>query len=250
MISPLVSIITPNYNSVLFFKDTFKSVVSQTYNNWEWIIVDDFSSDGSYELILELSKSDNRIKVFRNNCNSGAAVTRNNATSFASGSFIAFLDADDMWKPSKLEEQIHFMIDNNYLFTYTNYDVLTKKGTIKSFEPKKDYADYKTLLKKCDIGCLTVIYNRSALGDVLMPLDTPNREDYAAWLDLTKKGIEARKLNKSLAIYRLSSGAVTANKSKLIKSHWRVYRKHENFSFIKSLFYLFIHSFNKIFFKY
>ncbi len=101
----LVSIITPNYNCKNFIAQTIKSVLSQTYTNWEMLIVDDCSTDGSYEVALEYVSSDKRIKVIRNEKNSGAVVSRNKAIEISNGEFIAFLDSDDLWEPEKLEKQ-------------------------------------------------------------------------------------------------------------------------------------------------
>ena len=150
----------------------------------------------------------------------------------------------------RLESLELLTLENNVAFSYTDYDVLYSNGKIKHFCPKKTQTDYKTLLKKCDIGCLTVMYDTNILSKVYMPLDTPKREDYATWLDITKTGVAAYKLNRILAIYRLGNNTVSSNKLKLLKYHYNVYRKHEGFSRLKSFRYLLIHSFNKIFKKY
>jgi glycosyltransferase involved in cell wall biosynthesis len=119
-----VSIITPSYNSEKFIKDTIGSVLSQTYKNWEMIIVDDVSPDNSNEIIEEYCKKDSRIKLIKLAKNSGPAVARNRAIQEAKGRYIAFLDADDLWKSEKLEKQIKFMTDNDLAFTYSSYDLL------------------------------------------------------------------------------------------------------------------------------
>ena len=107
--SPLISIITPNYNCARFIAQTIESVLAQTHTDWEMLIVDDCSTDGSYEIALEYAARDPRIKVMRNERNSGAAVSRNRALDAAQGEYIAFLDSDDLWEPCKLERQIAFM---------------------------------------------------------------------------------------------------------------------------------------------
>lgn len=247
---PLVSIITPAYNCSKTIVETFNSIKNQTYSNWEWIIIEDHSADGTYELLEKLAKENPKIVLLRTEKNSGTAVARNIGIDNAKGQFVSFLDADDLWKPEKLEKQIRFMIENGIAFSYSNYDVLFEDGKTSSFNPKKKYADYKTLLKRNDIGCLTVMYNPKIVGKAYMPIDAQKREDYAAWLDVTKRGIKAVKIDESLAIYRLGNATLTSNKKKMIKFHYRVYRQHEKMGVFKSLYYLFIFMLNKLFTKY
>ena len=247
---PLVSIITPSYNSKSFFKETFDSVISQTFNNWEWIIVDDCSIDDSLDFIKKMCSSDERIKVFSTNQNSGAAVTRNVGISKASGRYICFLDSDDLWKEDKLEKQLEYIQNNEVVFCYTDYDVRFLNGKTKKFSPKSESINYKKLLKKCDIGCLTVMYDSLKLGKVYMNTNAPKREDYATWLELARKGTKMFHLKLNLAIYRINNNGVSFNKFKLLKYHWHVYRKCEHLNLLKSLFYLLCFSFHKIFVKY
>lgn len=243
----LISIITPAYNCKDLIKKTYESVLSQTYKNWEWIIIEDHSIDDSYEYIKELIKDDKRIILLRTERNSGAAIARNIGIQKAKGRFIAFLDADDIWKKSKLEEQVNFMLKNNYEFTYTDYDLLFPKGNIRPYVSKKNKTTYKKLLVRNDIGCLTVMLDISKIGKLYMPVDCYKREDYGYWLDITKKGIVGHKLNKSLSIYRLSNNSVSSNKLKMMSYHYKVYRHHEKFNFFKSHYYLLRMSLYKLF---
>lgn len=245
-----ISIITAAYNCSDTILETYNSIKKQTFFDWEWIVVEDHSTDDTFAVLKNLSSNDNRIILLQTPTNSGAAKARNLGISKASGRFIAFLDSDDMWKHDKLEKQLKFMLENNYAITYSNYDVLSPDGTVKPFIPKSNSTNYKQLLKKCDIGCLTVMYDTEKLSKVFMPIDTPKREDYTTWLDITRNGVVAYKLDENLAIYRLSSTSVSHNKFKMLKYHYNVYRKHERFNVFKSLYYLIIHSINKIFFKY
>lgn len=246
----LVSIITPAYNCSKTILETFESIKKQSYSNWEWIVIEDHSSDDTFVMLSKLAKENPRITLLRTPQNSGTAIARNIGIDNAKGRFIAFLDADDLWKQDKLEKQIKFMLENDVAFTYSNYDVLSEDGTTSSFKPKRQYADYKSLLKRNDIGCLTVLYDLEKVGKAYMPLDAQKREDYAAWLDVTKRGIKAVKINESLAIYRLGNSTLTSNKKKMIKYHYRIYRYHEKMGFLKSLYYLFVFIINKRFTKY
>ncbi|MGB4386964.1 MAG: glycosyltransferase family 2 protein, partial [Caldicoprobacterales bacterium] len=118
----LVSIITPAYNCEKYIGETIESVLKQSYENWELIIVDDCSTDNTKSVVEEYIKRDKRIKYYSLDVNSGAAVARTKAMELASGEYIAFLDSDDLWMPNKLEKQISFMKANNYNFTCTSYE--------------------------------------------------------------------------------------------------------------------------------
>ena len=128
MNSNLVSIITPLYNAEKFITETFASVVNQTYNNWEWVIIDDRSTDNSLSVLKELAKNEPRVKISQNEENSGSGKTRNRAINQAAGSIIAFLDSDDTWHPQKLERHVKFMLDNNAAFSHTSYGYLDEDG--------------------------------------------------------------------------------------------------------------------------
>ena len=250
MNQPEVSIITPAYNCAKTIRETYESIKSQTFSSWEWIVVEDHSTDNSYEYIKEMTNGDERVIVLRTDTNSGAAITRNVGIEKASGHFIAFLDADDWWKKEKLEHQIQFMKDNNYAFTYTDYELTFENGKKKVYSPKKDFTNYKLLLRSCDIGTLTVIFDTSLIGKFYMPVDCEKREDHGMWLDITRRGTVAHRLKEALSVYRICGSSISFNKMKIIKYQYRVYRKHEKFSTIKSLWYLMLRTLNKIFYKY
>lgn len=152
----LVSIIMPSYNTAAYIKESIQSVLNQTYTNWELIIVDDCSTDSTDE-VLETIK-DSRIRYFKNDKNSGAAVSRNKALREAKGQWIAFLDSDDLWMPEKLEKQIYFMESNGYAFSYTNYEEIDIEGNktgIRVTGPKK--ITKTGMFNYCWPGCLTVM---------------------------------------------------------------------------------------------
>lgn len=233
----LVSVIMPNYNSEKYVEATVKSVLAQTYKKWELIFVDDCSTDKSLEIVK--SFDDERIKVFQNEKNSGAAVTRNSAIEKAKGSWISFLDSDDIWLPEKLEKQISFMYDNDIAFSYTDYDVLNENNErISTFIPRLDVCSYNDILKHNHIGCLTAIYDSGKLGKVYMPVEAVKREDVACWLKILKTGKKAYCLHECLAQYKVHSNSVSSNKFKMMKYQWRVYRKVEKINLIKSIYYL------------
>ncbi len=245
-----VSIITPAFNCEKTILSTYESIKKQTFANWEWIVVEDHSTDNSFDFIKKITNGDNRVVLLRTESNSGAALARNIGIQASKGRFISFLDADDLWMAEKLESQISYMKINGYELSCTNYQLLYSDGSTREFVLKKNIINYKMLLKSNYLGCLTVIYDSRKLGKVLMPLDCEKREDYGAWLDITRSGVVAHRLNKSLSVYRIGSSSVSANKFKMIKYQYRVYRKHEKFGVFKSIWYVFLCSLNKILKKY
>lgn len=245
-IDDLVSIITPVYNSERFIKETIESVQSQTYRNWEMILIDDCSTDLSEKIIKEFIKYDNRIKYMKLKENSGAAVARNTGLNLAKGRYIAFLDSDDMWKEEKLEKQIYFMKNNNYGFTFTSYEMIDEYGSVASKVvnvPKQ--IDYNGLLKNTIIGCLTVVIDRKMIGDFRMPLIRKG-QDTATWLSILKKCEYAYSIKETLAYYRVVKGSISSNKIKALKRTWYVYRNIENIKFLKCIYFFSIYIFNAI----
>jgi len=234
----LVSIITPLYNSEKLISETIESVASQSYKNFEMIIVDDCSSDNGVNIVKKYQKNDDRIKLIKLSKNSGAAVARNTAIKNAHGRYIAFLDSDDLWSSKKLELQIKFMHENYYAFTYTNYQKMSESGElIDEIVKSPSKLDYKKALHTNYIGCLTAIYDRKKLGKVYMP-EIRKRQDYGLWLKILKQ-VDGYCLNETLAYYRVRDNSVSSNKLNLIKYHWKLYRDIENLSLFKSLYYIF-----------
>jgi len=233
-----ISIITPSFNSSKFIEETIQSVIAQTYGDWEMIIVDDCSTDKSCEIIQNYSNQDKRIKLVMLDENSGAAIARNRAIEESHGRYIAFLDADDLWEPTKLQKQLKVMQDNNYEFTYTTYSAIDESGTHLSknlnFAQKVSYHD---LLKTCSIGCLTVMIDREKFTDISMPL-IRRGQDYALWLKLLKQVEYAYCVNEKLAQYRVVTNSLSRNKIKKLKGQWFIYRKIENLSLWEALFYI------------
>jgi len=235
----IVSVITPTYNSRQFIKDTYDSLLNQTYSYWEWIIVDDCSSDDTFTYIQDLTEKDRRAKVLRNKENSGAAVSRNKAIELAKGRFIAFLDSDDVWLPAKLEKQIEFMLQNDIAFSYSAYKKIDEAGKVigEVNVPKK--VKYSDLLKVSTIGCLTAIYDTHIIGKISMPL-IRKRQDLGLWLKILKKIPYAYATPGVLAQYRIRADSISANKLIAAQYTWRLYREIEGLNLVKATYY-FIH---------
>jgi teichuronic acid biosynthesis glycosyltransferase TuaG len=241
--TPLVSIITPSYNNSKFINKTIESVINQTYSNWEMIIVDDCSTDNSIQVIQKYLIKDERITLLVNKNNIGAAETRNKALRIAKGKYIAFLDSDDLWLPQKLEKQLNFMLENNIAFSFSNYEVIKSSGeSINKVIRVPQKLSYNQYLCNTIIGCLTVIVDKSKTGYFEMP-NIKSSHDMALWLLLMKRGYFAFGYNECLAKYRLVGTSNTAKKYKAAADVWRVYRKIEKLSLLKSAFCFVSYSF-------
>ena len=235
----MISIITPCFNASKFISNTITSIKNQTYNDWELIIVDDCSTDGSIEIIESFTASDKRIKLIKNHINKGVAETRNTALKEAKGKYIAFLDSDDQWDSNKLEKQFTFMEENNISFSFTNYRIVDENNNVILKRLKLDKKiSYKNLLRGNQIGCLTVMINITVLGK--RKFLKIGHEDYALWLDYLRIDNIAYCLDEPLASYRKHSGSISHNKFRAASFTWNIYRKIEKISLLKSTF-LFSH---------
>lgn len=246
MYGDLVSIIMPAYNAEEYILESVYTVLDQTYSNWELIIVDDCSTDNTSQIILELIKSEPRIRLIKLRVNQGVANARNVALDSAKGRYIAFLDSDDLWKKHKLEHQIDYMATNMYVFSYTRYQKFSDKTRVKGSPikiPKKMKPN--DILKNTAIACLTVIIDREAVGVFHMP-DMDHSEDQVTWKNILDRGFIAHGLNEDLALYREREGSLTHDKKEAAKIKWNLYRKYYGFSFLRSFYYFGCYSINAI----
>lgn len=239
MQKPLVSIITPLYNSEKFISETIESVLSQTYTNWEMIIVNDCSKDRGASIVEEYSKKDKRIKLFNNKKNMGVSFTRNRAIVLSNGKYIAFLDSDDLWHKEKLEKQIKMMEEKNISLSYTAYTKINEDGSLRGKIKVPEKVNYKGLLKGNIMGCLTVVVRKDILKD--SKFKQTKQEDYILWLELLKKVDFSYGLQESLAFYRVLNNSRSSNKVDLVKFNWKIYREIEKLSLIKSIYYFVIY---------
>ena len=232
----LVSIIMPSYNTGKYIEKTINSVLSQTYENWELIIVDDCSDDNTDDAVKPYL-SDERIKYFKNEKNCGAAVSRNYALKQAKGKWIAFLDSDDLWASDKLKKQIAFMEKNGYRFSYTDYEEMDENGnplgitvTGPSKITKAGFFNY------CWVGCLTVMYDAEFVGLIQIE-DIKKNNDYAMWLKVCEKA-DCYLLKENLAFYRRGrSGSVSSHSIfKMMVWHYKLYKDAEGQNAVFALF--------------
>ncbi len=219
---PLVSIITPLYNSRDFFEDTYNSVINQTVKDWEWIIVDDCSTDGSYELAKRLIGDNPKIRLVKADRNQGPAIQRNRGLDIAKGRYIAFLDADDMWDPCFLQSQLDF-IKANGPFVCSSYRRISGDKVSDYIVPQKN--TYSSILKGNPIAPLTAVFDREYFPDARFDESVYYCEDLVFWLTLLKKCESCNGNPAVIATYRIHPSARSYGKLKLIGKQWYVYRK-------------------------
>lgn len=240
----LVSVIMPYFKKREYVEQSILSVMYQTYNKLELIIVYDDDSYKDYEYLSSICKKFNNIKILKNKKNFGAGESRNIGIKSSKGDLIAFIDADDYWYKNKLEKQIEFLDKYNYKFVFSNYIIKTNKKE-KTISCKSKFLNYPVLLKSCDIGLSTVLINSELIKKNLFP-NLVTKEDYVVWLQITKKKINAYCLNETLVIWNKTKNSLSSNILQKIFDGYKVYRFYENFSFFKSLLYLTILSFNSL----
>ena len=243
---PLVSVITPCHNMEKYVAATVQSVRNQTYTHWEMLIVCDASTDGTVDILKSLAAQDERIKITIITTHSGIAEARNQAIKQAQGHYLAFLDADDLWYPEKLERQLQFMQNNNIGFSFSSYDLIDETGQHlgKTVEAVKDMS-YDDYLRNTIIGCSTVMVNTDIVGPVTVP-QFRTSEDTATWLDILKKGHVAHAITQPLVSYRIRRKSASSNKLKASYDLWTVYRRHEKIPFFKALHYFCSYAFHAI----
>lgn len=239
----LISIVTPCYNASSVISQAIDSVVNQTYQNWEMLIVDDCSTDSSASIIKEYVEKDGRIKYFKTETASGSpSLPRNIALEYARGEYIAFLDSDDVWLENKLEEQLLFMKSNNHDFVYSDYEKIEWNGNRnKRIIKARPVSSYWDILESCDIPCLTVLLKTSLIGQTRFK--NIDKEDYVFWLEILRQGIKAYNTQKVHALYREAKNTRSSNKLSMFKKQWKVLREIEGVKIIPAIYFILIYSF-------
>lgn len=223
----LVSIVMPVYNAGKVIERTISSVLRQSYQNWELILVDDCAKDNSAELIKSIAMNETRIKYLKLAQNSGAAVARNKGIEVAMGQYIAFLDADDYWFEDKLQRELNLMKERDCAFVFTATQMIDEYDQkLGDFTPVPEWTDYKHLLKRTVIATSTVLLDMNRIGDFSMPLRRSG-QDYATWLMLLRRVDKAYGINEPLVLYRISPKSLSSNKFKSIKQVFGIQTKEE-----------------------
>lgn len=219
-----VSIVMPAYNSEKYLFDTVKSVISQSYSNWELIIIDDCSKDSTKTIIEKLSQLDFRIKSIFLNKNSGAGIARNAGIRISEGQYLAFLDADDIWSEEKLELQVKHLSSNNAAICHTSFRFIDECGESRQGGVKvSPQVCLKDNLKNTEIGTSTAIIDRYKIDRNIEFSSIRARQDLKLWIQLLGLGYTSFGLEKSLVKYRVRSGSVSSNKIKMLILTFGVY---------------------------
>ena len=233
--TPLVSIIMPAYNAEKYINQAILSIQNQSFINWELLIVDDFSTDTTVQIVNNACAKDTRISLQQLVKNSGTGVARNSALQMARGRYIAFLDADDLWRADKLQKQIDFMQSNNVAFCFSYYNLINSEGieTGKQITAPKEITFSKLFLANW-IGNLTAIYDSEMIGKMTIA-SARKRQDWTLWLKIVKKVKVAQVIPESLAFYRMGNLSVSSGKISLLKHNYQVYRKFHKLNIVASL---------------
>lgn len=237
--SPLVSVIMPAYNAEKFIVEAIESVLSQTYSALELIVIDDCSTDTTLETALEYAKKDNRVRVIRNEKNSGVARTRNAGLDAAKGEFIALIDSDDLWLPEKLEKQMTVAENTAADIVYCSYGMIDENGQKKFNDfivPAQ--TDYEHMLIKSSISCSTALLSAKMMeGHRFDP--GYYHEDYVMWLSLLKEGYRAEGVCEVLTQYRIRNKSRSNNKIKSAQQRWVIYRDYLDMTVSQTTHYMF-----------
>lgn len=233
----LISIIVPVYNVERFIVETMDCVLAQTYQDWELLLVEDGSSDGTRQVIEQYieKKQEKRIRLIKQPSNMGAARARNRGLQEAVGRYIAYLDADDLWMPEKLEHELAFLKKKDAAFVFTGYEFADEHGagTGKIVRvPEK--LTYKQALSNTTIFTTTVMFDRAKIDSALLEMPIIKSEDTALWWKVLRNGYVAYGLDENLAKYRRAGRSLSSNKLEALRRIWNLYRQAEGMSIVSS----------------
>ena len=236
----LVSVIIPYFRKKKYITETISSVLRQTYEYLEVIIVYDDETKVDLDFINNLKNKDSRIKIITNPLNLGAGEARNIGITNAKGSYIAFVDADDIWDAKKIELQLSYMMSNNYSFTHTSYKIINSENKIVGHRKAKNFENYQSLLGSCDIGLSTVMIKKNIFTNDLKFPNLKTKEDFVLWLKFLKKNYKIFSINTDLTSWRKLNNSLSSSTLQKLIDGFNVYHKFMKFNFIKSLYYLMV----------
>lgn len=238
MVSELVSVIVPVYNAEKFIREAMDSVRAQTYANWELLLIEDGSSDGSVDVITGYiaKKQETRIRLIRQPSNQGAARARNRGLGEAKGRYIAYLDADDLWMPEKLEHELRFMEEKDAAFAFTGYEFADERGVgLGKVVRVPETLVYRQALSNTTIFTSTVMFDTAKISKELLEMPVMKSEDTALWWRILRTGYTAYGLDENLVRYRRPGKSLSSNKLEAIRRIWNLYRKAEGMNLVSSM---------------
>ncbi len=241
----LVSIIMPYYKKELFVEDSIKSILNQSYKNFEIILINDDVEKKDF--IETISNIDERIRLIHNDKNLGAGPSRNKGIKLSNGEYIAFCDCDDLWKKNKLEIQLSFMKQLNLNFSFTSYDIVDEDSNFISKRKADDHVNFKKLQNSCDIGLSTVIIKKNIFDNQRYEFaNLKTKEDYVLWLKLAFDAIEMKGIDQYLTSWRKNKDSLSSSTIQKLIDGYKVYRVYLGYGVFKSLFCLTVLSINFI----
>lgn len=242
----LVSVIVPYFKKKKFIEKTIKSILSQTYKNFEIIVVYDDLNRSDLKYIKKIKNYDDRIRLIINNKTLGAGISRNIGINKAKGKYIAFLDADDLWKKDKIKSQLNYMIKHNLEISHTDYEILSGNNKNKKIIKARSFVDYKKLLFSCDIGLSTVMLKKKIISKNCKFTNLKTKEDFLLWLLILKRNIKIGSLNKNLTSWRKLNNSLSSSVFQRLKDGFTLYNRFMKFSILKSILFLFFLSVNSL----
>ncbi len=235
----------PYYKKKFYVEDSIKSILSQSYQNFEIILINDEAEVQNNEFLKKIQNLDPRIKLIVNKKNLGAGESRNKAITYAKGDYIAFCDCDDLWKKTKLENQLKFMSNYKVDFSFTGYEIIDVKGKIIGSRKAEKIIDYNKLKRSCDIGLSTVILKKKFFENKKFQFaNLKTKEDYVLWIKLAENKVRMFGLDEPLGSWRKSKESLSSSTLQKLSDGYKVYRIYLKYNVIKSLVYLFILSIN------
>ncbi len=241
-----VSVIIPYFKKKDYIKKTIKSVKNQTYKKLEIIIIYDDEDKSDLRIIKDLQSLDSRIKIIINKKSLGAGRSRNVGIDSARGKFIAFLDADDLWKKNKIKLQLNYMIRNNIDISHTNYEILKTNQKNKKIIKSRTFKHYKQLLSSCDIGLSTVMMKKRLISKKCKFPNLKTKEDFVLWLSILKRKNKIIAIDQNLTTWRKLNDSLSSSIFQKFKDGFTLYNQYMRFNILKSIFYLFILSINSL----
>ena len=242
---PLVSIIITYYKKKRFIKKTLNSVLNQNYKNYELIFIYDDENLEDLSTIKTLLSKFKSKKIIINKKNLGVAKSRNIAVKYSQGKYLAFIDADDIWKKNKLKVQINFMIKFQSNFSFTSYAVIGKKNRLIRIRKVDSDPSYENLSKSNIIGLSTVIVSKKLINKIKFP-SLKTQEDLALWLSLLRQGVNLNHINKVLSYWRQTDNSLSSNVIDKLFDAFKMFYKYEKKNLLSALISVFIISYKKI----
>ena len=242
---PLISVVITYFKKKNFIKKTLDSIFNQKYKNFELVFVFDDKDKKDLKFIKSLLKKFKRKKLIVNNKNLGVAASRNLAIKYCKGSFLAFIDADDIWLKNKLKIQLNLMLKGGHLFSYSAYSIINSNGKFVSTRQVSKNINYLKLIKSCEIGLSTVMIKNQLFNQLKFP-NLKTQEDFALWLKLLRKGYKFFPIKKVLSSWRTTENSLSANKFQKLIDAFKLFYIHENKNFIYSIYCVIVLTYNKI----